>query len=347
MVLSSSSPLGSEPLQLQPPELAPAPAFSLSPTPLQTAASPDLPLTEEGTSNSDEFGDFTQFYSTTTATALLNSTSVPPPPLPATFVRPAPLPATFVRPALLTSNTVTASAMLPATAVTSAMLPATAVTAATPSHPLSVSLGANPEQLLDWADFTHFSFNQEPLVNGDQLPQISAANEEEPPTNQALEPQKSGEGSLSKSRVFDFQPSSSQPTIDDMERDLLSKLTPTLPRKSTPVRGDTPEKKEASPKLQSAKVTTHTHTHTPSLSHVSSLSLQAVRKTVSEEEGWRLCLVKSAELLASCAEVFSEVKEKEVLEEIAQSKEAQRKLQGTSHTHILFVYECIQFLNEM
>ena len=50
------------------------------------------------------------------------------------------------------------------------------------------------------------------------------------------------------------------------------------------------------------------------------------------EEGWRLCLCKAAEVLATCVEVLGEVEEKELLHEISQAQEAQNRLRGMAHS---------------
>ena len=90
-----------------------------------------------------------------------------------------------------------------------------------------------------WADFGQFSSSplSTPLpanTTGVQQQIQQPINEQGlPPNKESPLPQKVAAQST-KSRTFEFQSASSQapPTIDGMERDLLSKLTPTLPRKA-------------------------------------------------------------------------------------------------------------------
>ena len=59
---------------------------------------------------------------------------------------------------------------------------------------------------------------------------------------------------------------------------------------------------------------------------------QVEKKGVGEEEGWRLCLAKAGEVLASCVEILADVEDQEILQEIATAKEAHSRLQGTAIT---------------
>lgn len=52
---------------------------------------------------------------------------------------------------------------------------------------------------------------------------------------------------------------------------------------------------------------------------------------------WSSCLTKCSEVLESCVNVFSEVKEQSVLEEIAQAEEGRNKLKGTDRLPVLSI----------
>ena len=135
--------------------------------------------------------------------------------------------------------------------------------------------------------------------------------------------------------MFEFTSSGSQtsvPTIDGMEKDLLSKLTPTLPRKSlaaTEITEKNKDEKEQKP----PKTKVHSPQRFPTTCTTVFSSPQKVEKkteTMGEEEAWRQCLAKAAEVLATCVEVLGEVEEKELLQEIAQAKEAHGTLHGVT-----------------
>ena len=93
------------------------------------------------------------------------------------------------------------------------------------SHHLTMELATAGD---GWADFAQFPSNPQPLTNGARQPLLTSHGSEG-------HQQKPAEPSPSR-YLFDFQSSGSQqlPTIDGMERELLSKLTPTLPRKTPP-----------------------------------------------------------------------------------------------------------------
>lgn len=92
-----------------------------------------------------------------------------------------------------------------------------------------------PSEFGGWADFGQFSSALPTTNTGVQQPPFPTYEQEllNNQTSGSPLPDKTKESSSAKSRMFEFQSSSSQtPTIDGMEKDLLSKLTPTLPRKS-------------------------------------------------------------------------------------------------------------------
>ena len=242
----------------------------------------------------DDFGDFAQFSAPPTTTPLLfPSTTVPSPsPLPPQHL---PQQQTDEKNALLSS------------------------------------------EMEGWADFGGFSAaplsTPQPTNDGVRLPH----NEQELPNNQIREsplPHKVAKPSSSKSRMFEFTssgPQASVPTIDGMEKDLLSKLTPTLPRKS-PAATEITEKKKDENEEKPPKTKVNCNTFSSKVSHHVCTTVvsspRQVEKAMGEEEAWRQCLAKATEVLATCVGVLGEVEEKELLQEIAQAKEAHSTLHG-------------------
>ena len=99
-------------------------------------------------------------------------------------------------------------------------------------------LSSNEQETGGWADFGNFS--TAPVQFSINTPEISTQQPNNVERLQNSCSQAPAESSTAKSRGFEFQRPGAQgnvPTIDGMEKELLSKLTPTLPRKQLQEQG--------------------------------------------------------------------------------------------------------------
>lgn len=212
-------------------------SFILSPSEITTLTkqsippppSPDIPIRDTSGSKSihkqtedDEFGDFAQFSSPLTFNALQTTPSI--------------ISSTAL------SNTPFVSSSSSVGTADSLYVNSSGITGK--PHP---SLGVNEQGAGGddgWADFGHFSSAPIQFTNTtSNLTEISANvtqqtllgnNEQRPLFDQSPRSLTPVDSTSSKSQRFEFQrpgTPGSVPTIDDMEKELLSKLTPTLPRK--------------------------------------------------------------------------------------------------------------------